>query len=201
METVEAREIAARFLAGWQDAWNGADPEAVARLYSPDSMLVGVATGIGRDEVGRLLGAIHGQGWTRIAIGLIEARSVGGVVLAVGEFTATGSGPTKGKTLDRAFAYSVPERLGKRPSFVRCRRRHRRRLLGFAALSTAPRGRRIAAPISPRRRGRRSSPPITAGSCSSVIFSSPAERRHRSRRRALYHVLIYRSLKSKKARS
>ena len=100
MDPAAARDIAARFVAAWQDAWNGNGPAAMARLYTPDSMLVGAALGTGRDEVERLLGLIHGQGWTRIAIQLIEARAVDGVVLCVSAFTATGSGPTEGKTLD-----------------------------------------------------------------------------------------------------
>ena len=38
----------------------------------------------------RLLGLIHQQGWTSIAIKLVEARHVDCVVLAVSEFVATG---------------------------------------------------------------------------------------------------------------
>jgi uncharacterized protein (TIGR02246 family) len=94
-----AHEIAGHFVRGWEDAWNGAGPAAVAALYTPDAVLIGATIAAGRAEVERVLGLIHQQGWTKIAIRLVEARSVDAAVLAISEFTATGSGPNQGKSL------------------------------------------------------------------------------------------------------
>jgi uncharacterized protein (TIGR02246 family) len=94
-----ARLIADHFVRRWENAWNSGGPAAVADLYTADAVLVGAAIAAGRAEVERVLGLIHGQGWTRIAIDLVEARHVETVVLAISEFTATGSGPTAGKSL------------------------------------------------------------------------------------------------------
>jgi uncharacterized protein (TIGR02246 family) len=95
-----AREIAASFANAWGDAWNNGGAPAAARLYAEDSVLVGAAIGIGRREVERLLGALHQQGWTRIVVTVVDARRLDTVVLAVGEFVATGSGPNAGRTLN-----------------------------------------------------------------------------------------------------
>ena len=39
-----------------------------------DSVLVGSAIGVGRPEIERLLGLLHQQGWTKIAITVVNAR-------------------------------------------------------------------------------------------------------------------------------
>jgi hypothetical protein len=69
-------------------------------LYTPDSVLVGGAVGIGRADIERLLGMLFKQGWTKISIKVLNAREVGGVVLVAAEFSAVGSGPTAGQTLN-----------------------------------------------------------------------------------------------------
>jgi uncharacterized protein (TIGR02246 family) len=93
-------EIATAFAGRWEGAWNSQGAAAAAELYTPDSVLVGAAVGIGRPEIERLLGLLFEQGWTRISIKILNAREVGGVVLVAAEFSAVGSGPTAGKTLN-----------------------------------------------------------------------------------------------------
>ncbi|MGO9449559.1 MAG: YybH family protein [Candidatus Binataceae bacterium] len=92
--------IAAGFVAAWERAWNSQGPAATAQLYTEDSVLVGGTIAIGRQAIERSLGRLFGAGWTRIAIKLVNAREVNGVILAACEFTATGSGATAGKVLD-----------------------------------------------------------------------------------------------------
>jgi uncharacterized protein (TIGR02246 family) len=94
------QEIAVAYASKWEDAWNSQGASAAAKLYTPDSVLVGAATGIGRPEIERLLGMLYQQGWTKISIKVLNAREVGGVVLVASEFSAVGSGPNAGKTLN-----------------------------------------------------------------------------------------------------
>jgi uncharacterized protein (TIGR02246 family) len=103
--------IAAAFAARWESAWNSQGAAATAELYTPDAVLVGAATGIGQAEIARLLGLLHGQGWTRVVITVTNARAVGGVVLAVCDFTAHGSGPIAGKILNGKSSH-VLARIG-----------------------------------------------------------------------------------------
>jgi uncharacterized protein (TIGR02246 family) len=93
------QEIAAAYVSKWQSAWNSHGAAAAAELYTPDSVLVGAAIGIGREEIERLLGLLYKQGWTKIGIKVLNAREVGGVVLVAAEFSAVGCGPTAGETL------------------------------------------------------------------------------------------------------
>ena len=97
--THDPEEIATAYVSKWQNAWSSQGASAAAELYTPDSVLVGAAIGIGRLEIERLLGLLYKQGWTRIAIKVLNARAVGGLVLVAAEFSAVGSGPTAGKTL------------------------------------------------------------------------------------------------------
>jgi hypothetical protein len=53
----------------------------------------------GESEIERALAFIFSQGWQRISIKVVNARAVGGLVLVVSEFSATGSGPTAGRIL------------------------------------------------------------------------------------------------------
>ncbi|HKN00743.1 MAG TPA: DUF4440 domain-containing protein [Candidatus Binataceae bacterium] len=92
--------IAAEFIGAWERAWNYHGPAATAQLYTEDSVLVGGAIAIGRPAIERSLGRLFAAGWTRIAIKLVNARAVDGVMLAACEFTATGSGATAGKALN-----------------------------------------------------------------------------------------------------
>jgi ketosteroid isomerase-like protein len=94
-----ASEIAASFVSAWAEAWNGEGAGAAAKLYTQDSVLVGAAIGVGRAEIERLLGLLYQQGWTKIAITVVDARSVDAVVLVVSEFVAEGVGPNAGKSL------------------------------------------------------------------------------------------------------
>jgi uncharacterized protein (TIGR02246 family) len=95
-----ADEIATRFIGKWESAWNQNGAAAAAKLYTPDSVLVGKAIATGRGEIERQLELLHQQGWTGIAIKPVNAREVGGLVLVACEFTAFGSGSSAGKTLD-----------------------------------------------------------------------------------------------------
>ena len=93
------QEIAVDYAARWERAWNSHGALATAQLYAPDSVLVGAAIAAGRREIERALAFIFSQGWQRISIKVVNARAVGGLVLVVSEFSATGSGPTAGKIL------------------------------------------------------------------------------------------------------
>ena len=93
-------EIAAAFASNWESAWNSQGAAATAKLYTSGGILVGAAIGIGRHEIERLLEMLFNQGWTKISIKVVNAREVGGVVLAASEFSAVGSGPNAGKTLN-----------------------------------------------------------------------------------------------------
>ena len=85
-------QIAAEFIDRWERAWNAQGATLTAQLYTDDSVLVGGAIAIGRPAIESSLGRLFAAGWKRITIKLINAREVGGVVLAACEFTATGSG-------------------------------------------------------------------------------------------------------------
>jgi uncharacterized protein (TIGR02246 family) len=99
-----AGQIANEFIARYEVAWNhGA--EAVAKLYTADSVLVGYVTAIGRPEISKLLGGIIGQGWTQIKIKAVNVRKVGDVILVANVYTAIGSGANAGKTLDATASH------------------------------------------------------------------------------------------------
>ena len=93
------QEIAVDYAARWERAWNSHGALATVQLYAPDSVLVGGAVAVGRSEIERALAFIFSQGWRRISIKVVNARAVGGLVLVVSEFSATGSGPTGGRIL------------------------------------------------------------------------------------------------------
>ncbi len=95
-----AQDIAVDFARRWEHAWNAQGAAGAAELYTDDSVLVGAAVGIGRPEIARLLDMLFKQGWRRISIKVVNARTVAGVVLVASEFSATGSGPAANKTLN-----------------------------------------------------------------------------------------------------
>ena len=74
-------EIASDCAKRWEAAWHLEGPAATAALYTPDSVLVGVAVGVGRPAIERQLHVLFQSGWTRVAIKVVNARAVGGVVL------------------------------------------------------------------------------------------------------------------------
>jgi ketosteroid isomerase-like protein len=102
-----AEHVAAEFIGGWERAWNSQGPTATAQLYTEDSVLVGVSIAIGRAAIGRSLGMLFAAGWTTIAIKLVNAREVGSLVLAACEFTASGSGPNEGKSLNGRSSHAL----------------------------------------------------------------------------------------------
>jgi uncharacterized protein (TIGR02246 family) len=93
-------DVASAFVRNWEDAWNAQGAAAVAKLYTPDSVLVGAAIAVGPAEIERSLDRLIQLGWTRISINVVNARMVGGVVLLASEFSALGSGPSAGKSLN-----------------------------------------------------------------------------------------------------
>jgi uncharacterized protein (TIGR02246 family) len=93
-------QIAVAYVSKWESAWNSQGAAAVANLYTPDGVLVGAAMGVGQPEIERLLDMLCKQGWTKISIKVLNAREVGGLVLVASEFSAVGSGPNAGKTLN-----------------------------------------------------------------------------------------------------
>jgi uncharacterized protein (TIGR02246 family) len=92
--------VASAYMRRWEEAWNAQGAAAVAKLYTPDSVLIGAAIGVGRSEIARLLDQLIQHGWTKISIKVVNAREVGGVVLVASEFLASGSGANAGKTLN-----------------------------------------------------------------------------------------------------
>ncbi len=99
MTDIDPTAVANAFVRQWEAAWNTGGAVATARLYTSDAALVGASISVGRPEIERLLGLLHHAGWTRIAINVVNARSVRGLVLAACEFTAHGSGAVEGKEL------------------------------------------------------------------------------------------------------
>jgi uncharacterized protein (TIGR02246 family) len=95
-----AIEVASAYARAWENAWNSQGAAAVAKLYTPDSVLIGAAIAVGRPEIERSLERLMQQGWATISINVVNARAVGGVVLVASEFTAFGSGPSAGKSLN-----------------------------------------------------------------------------------------------------
>jgi uncharacterized protein (TIGR02246 family) len=92
-------QIAAEFVVRWMRSWNSEGPAATARLYTPDSMLIGGAMAIGRDAIEKALTTLYNQGWTRIEIEVAHAQAQGNMVLVASTFMAHGSGANAGKTL------------------------------------------------------------------------------------------------------
>jgi uncharacterized protein (TIGR02246 family) len=103
----EAENIATEFIGRWEHAWNSHGAQATAQLYTEDSVLVGSAIAIGRAAIERSLGTLFAAGFTKIAIKLVSARVVDGMVLAACEFTATGSGPGEGKILNGRSSHAL----------------------------------------------------------------------------------------------
>jgi uncharacterized protein (TIGR02246 family) len=93
-------QIAVAYVSKWENAWNSRGGVAAAKLYTPDGVLVGAAMGVGQPEIERLLAMLFKQGWTKISIKVLNAREIGGLVLVASEFSAVGSGPNAGKTLN-----------------------------------------------------------------------------------------------------
>ena len=99
MEKFNHDAVALAYVKAWENAWNTDGVKATLKLYAPDSLLVGYVTAVGRSEIGTLLGGIFTQGWTKITIRVTHAREANGLILVANEYTATGSGPNAGKTL------------------------------------------------------------------------------------------------------
>lgn len=105
-------EIASEYAKRWEAAWNFEGPGATAALYTPESVLVGAVIGIGRQAIGQQLQMLFHAGWTRVAIRVVNARAVGGVVLSVSEFSVSGSGQNAGKTLNGKSSHVLTEAGG-----------------------------------------------------------------------------------------
>jgi len=102
-------EIASEYAKRWEAPWNLEGPKAIAALYTPDSVLVGAVIGVGPAAIEQQLHLLFQSGWTRVAIRVVHARAVGGVVLAVSEFSASGSGQNAGKTLNGKSSHVLTE--------------------------------------------------------------------------------------------
>jgi uncharacterized protein (TIGR02246 family) len=103
-----AQEFAARYETAWTEG-----AESVSNLYTPDSVLVGYFTAIGRPEILKLLRGIINQGWTRIEITIVNVRKVGDLVLMANEYTAIGTSANAGKTLSAAASHVLAYTDGK----------------------------------------------------------------------------------------
>ncbi len=99
MTDIDPTEIATAFVTAWAEAWNTGGPPATMKLYTPDAMLIGAAMGMGQHEIERLMSILYKQGWTTVKIKVVNARLVGGLVLAACDFTALGSGDKAGTEL------------------------------------------------------------------------------------------------------
>jgi ketosteroid isomerase-like protein len=105
MTTQSPEQIAAAYMSNYESLWNSDRAASVAKLYAPDSLLIGYAIAVGQGEIEKLLETLFAQGWTRISIKVVKAREVGGVVLVANEYSAHGSGPNAGKTLSGKSSY------------------------------------------------------------------------------------------------
>ncbi len=107
-----ADQIANEFISRYETAWNQHGAEAVSKLYTPDSVLVGYVVAIGKPEILKLLRRIIGEGWTGIKLKTVNARKVGDVILVANEYTVIGSGEKAGKTLDTKSSHVLVRRGG-----------------------------------------------------------------------------------------
>jgi uncharacterized protein (TIGR02246 family) len=93
------RRIAEDFVRRYELAWNGGNAADVAALYAPDGTLVARESARGHAEIQALLQGIFNQGWTGMAIRILDVRSVNGRILLATEYEASGSGPTGRRTM------------------------------------------------------------------------------------------------------
>jgi uncharacterized protein (TIGR02246 family) len=105
-------EIASEYARRWETAWNFEGPAATAALYTADGVLVGRVIDVGRPAIARQLQVLFQLGWTRVAIRVVNARAVGGVVLAVSEFSASRSGQNDGKEFTGRSSHVLTEVAG-----------------------------------------------------------------------------------------
>lgn len=97
----QAEQIARAFQRQYETLWNSSGAEAVAALYTADSVLIGRSIAKGREEIEVALKALFQRGWTAISTNTLHVREAAGTVLVVSEFTAFGSGGAiEGETLN-----------------------------------------------------------------------------------------------------
>ncbi|HEY1721181.1 MAG TPA: nuclear transport factor 2 family protein [Magnetospirillaceae bacterium] len=102
-------EIATAFVDAWAQAWNTGGPAEAIKLYTPDAVLVGAAMGVGQHDIERLMSILYKQGWTTVKIKVVNARVVGGLVLAACDFTAIGSGDKAGTELQGNSSHALTQ--------------------------------------------------------------------------------------------
>ncbi|HLW92666.1 MAG TPA: hypothetical protein VKS78_15390 [Roseiarcus sp.] len=61
----------------------------------------------GQEEIRRALGGLHQAGWTTVAIDVVDARALPGVVIFASKFNAHGSGALAGKSLSGKSSYAL----------------------------------------------------------------------------------------------
>lgn len=100
----DARKIAEDLTRQWEQAYNRGDAEAVGALFTPDGVYVG-PTGIlsGQKEIASALQGRIRQGWTKETIKLGEAREVGNIAWAVGDYMLVGSNEQAGKQMNGRY--------------------------------------------------------------------------------------------------
>jgi uncharacterized protein (TIGR02246 family) len=96
----QAEQIARAFQRQYEMLWNSSGAEAVATLYTADSVLIGRSIAKGREEIEVALKALFQRGWIAISTNTLHVREAAGTVLVVSEFTAFGSGAIEGETLN-----------------------------------------------------------------------------------------------------
>jgi uncharacterized protein (TIGR02246 family) len=95
----QAEQTARAFQRRYETLWNSSGAEAVAALYTVDSVLIARSIAKGREEIAMALNALFQRGWTSISINTLHIREAAGTALVVSEFTAFGSGAIEGETL------------------------------------------------------------------------------------------------------
>ena len=70
------------------ESFGSAGAHEVEAVYAPDAILCGYEIVRSHQDIGRVLGAIVGQGWTNISIDIVEAISAGDMVLLACRYTA-----------------------------------------------------------------------------------------------------------------
>ena len=73
-------DVALEFVRRYESFWNAGAREVEA-VYAPNAILCGYEIVGSHQDIGRVLGAIVGQGWTNISIDVVEAISAGNMVL------------------------------------------------------------------------------------------------------------------------
>ena len=97
----DAKQIAGKIAAAWDEAYNAGNPAGIAALFAPGGLWLTPGGTMLRDhqEMEKAIGARIKTGWTKESINLIEAHPVGDAIVALLDYAVLGSGPNAGKQI------------------------------------------------------------------------------------------------------